>query len=226
MLSCHPDIVILSEDYSCAEFKILSKPIVGNKLCIPNQIELTHGSARLPKFAGKQLQKIKRNFASLTGKDATPLETYMARLSIRQYEEVAKNLVVIGIIRSPGPVIDSIQKRGKQTPAEAERRWRRAIEILYELRCHRDSATELVIVRYDDLVTCSEGTIRKVLAKLDCSFDETVMEGYKHTPQYSDSSSIDPQKAGTGLAADLEHSTLIQDKPLSDMYVDLFQSAI
>ncbi len=227
MLGCHPDIGILNEDYGCAEVKLFSKRVKGNKLCVPNQIELAYGRfSGVSKAVATAGQEIGDRVRSAFGLRTPIVNRDRSRLSIRDYERLRQNLHIIGIIRSPGDVIDSIGRRGQQSARTSVYRWRRAVEVLFELTANRAPGTGLTIVHYDRLIGASEDVMRQCLTELDCDYDPRVLDGFKYTPQYQGRSEIDRSKVSGGLEEDLQYALLQQDPALAQKYRSLFQLSI
>lgn len=226
MLSCHPKIGILNEDSNCSEFLLFSKPIRGNKLCIPNQIELKHDrytrvSDAVVSLYQQLSNKIKRKFRMKT----PVIWGHRATFSIRDYEKLAHNLYIIGIVRSPDGVIKSIEKRGRQSKKTAQYRWRRSVEILYELSQNRQPETGFIIIHYDRLVSSPEQIMKGCFEKLQFDYDESVLDGYLHTPQYKNME-IDRNKVSKGVVHDLNNPLLKDDKELSRKYSALAENSL
>jgi hypothetical protein len=95
---------------------------------------------------------------------------------------------MIGIIREPQYVIESIKKRGKQDDKTAVFRWERAVEILH-LLIHEDPST-IALVAYEQLTQNPRQTIEKLCKFLDVSYEDIMLEGYRYTPQYKNYSGI------------------------------------
>jgi hypothetical protein len=227
MLGCHPEISILNEDLYCSEFRLFSKRVKGNKLCIPNQIELVH--TRLMMMVDELVStyqrldnKVKRKF----GINTRIVRGKKARLSIRDYEEVAGKLYIIGIIRSPKDVIDSIGKRGGQKISTSEYRWERAVEVLYQLSEDHGKDTDISIIHFDRLVADPEKVMKKCLEKINCQYDDSVLEGFIHTPQYKEHHEIDKSKIGGGLKSDLDYPLLKRKLELAKKYSYLVESSL
>lgn len=227
MLGCHADVALLNEELTGASLRIFSKPVKGVKLCAPHQIELDHpASMRRRDFALGQARKLTNAARRLAGRPLPKGGFRKSTLSIRDYQAMTEKMVVLGIVRSPGQVIDSIQRRGNQTPAVAEYRWRRLIEILDTLAGETSPHTEVLIVHFDDLVRSPEETLRKALGALGLAFDASVMEGFRHTPQYRGRTEIDPARAGPGLEGDLTHPLLLANPDLARKYRWLCERAL
>jgi len=227
MLGCHRDVAILNEDPNCSEFGVLSKKVSGNKLCVPNQIEMIHDWKmfmvdRLIKSYLDCTYPIRRRLdinALVSGE-------LKARYSITDYITKLDNLHILALIRSPEDVIRSIKARGLQGEKAARYRWRRATEILYELYLTEDLVGRLAFIHFDRLVSDPEVVMGKIMSRLDLEHDEAVMRGYLHTPQYHGYDKIDSSKKGWGLDSDLQHSLLRTDKELSRKYECLLRESL
>ncbi|MEJ1355171.1 MAG: sulfotransferase [Candidatus Sedimenticola sp. (ex Thyasira tokunagai)] len=227
MLGCHPAIAILNEDYCCSEFKIFSKRVRGNKLCVPNQIELTHDIyTRISDSIVSLYQRISNTIRSKLHLRTPIVRGAKARLSIREYEHLADNLHIIGIIRSPDNVIRSIKKRGQQLHTTSEYRWCRSIEVLYDLLNSRQPTVELTIIHYDRLISSPEEVMRICLNKMECEYDDSVLDGFKYTPQYKGMTKIDTNKVSGGLDQDLEYPLLVKNKELAKKYSTLVERSL
>ncbi|WP_188645300.1 sulfotransferase family protein [Tsuneonella deserti] len=226
MLSCHPDISLLNEELTGASLRILAKPVSGVKLCAPHQIELNHTiQMRLRDWVGMQLRKASNIVRHLRG-SPIPLGGFRkSRLSIKDYQRRAPDLHIIGIIRGPEQVISSIRRRGNQSRGTAEYRWRRLVEILYELSASLDHRPKLSILHFDDLVQRPEMAIRAALEFLNLPFDPCVLEGFRHTPQYRGRTSIDPSRAVRDAESGLASPLLERDPELASKYQALCDQA-
>lgn len=223
MLSCHPDISILNEDRSGAVFRILSKRVKGIKLCIPNQIKIenTHYT-RIKDFIITYFYIFLNYVRIKFGGEWKGIPSEIkSKYSIRDYEKHAKNLFVLAIIRDLDSVVKSIMKRGGQSKKIAEYRWRRSIEIIYQLSKERPDDEGLTIVHFDNLVKEPKLTMQKILTRIDCDYDDCVLEGYKHTPQYRGRSRIDDEKASIDPETALDYYLLRNDNELREKYLYL-----
>lgn len=227
MLSCHPDISLLNEELTGASLAIFSKRIRGVKLCAPHQIELEHSAAM--QAVARVRGSLRRFTNAARGRLGLPRPNggfLKSRLSIRDYQRATDHLHVIGIIRSPTQVIDSIQRRGHQKPKVAEHRWIRLVEILHQLVTEERPGTTTTIVHFDSLVREPEETLRRCLGALACDFTPAVLEGYRHTPQYRGRTKIDARKVSGGIAADLQCALLASRPELAAQYRELFERAV
>ncbi len=175
MIGSHPDVAMLNEDFGHAVFNIIATPMVGNKLCVPNQIEMSETGS----YVQRQLQK--RNLFQYRPQ---------ADLSIEDY--IDRGAKIIATVRHPDPVINSIEKRGKKDRKLATYRWVRAIDIIDELQ--RTMGERLLLVGFPNLVLSPEKVMRRVSEFLSLPFDDAMLEGYAHTPIYSNKG-IDSSKA-------------------------------
>lgn len=183
MLSCHSLISVLNEDVHGSMFRILSKPVRGVKLCIPNQIELERRGSLLARL-------FKRHPPPKPLRPFVPEAT--SRLSIRDYQSLP-NLTIVAILRDPADVAKSIVRRGDEPMEVVSGRIGRAAEILRTLQ--REDPDQLELVTFDSLVTDPRKVLEPLLERLGLAFEEKVLEGYRHTPQYRDRGSIDASKA-------------------------------
>jgi hypothetical protein len=174
MLSKHSEICLLMENLRGADADILSKKIRGVKLCTPNLIELENKATKLTRVA-RRLPFVK----DLSFIQKKPFCLY----SIRDYQETRKNLHIVGIIRNPQSVIASIQKRGSQAIGTAEHRWSRSIEILHGLLI--ENPNQISLVSFESIVKQPERIISNLCKKLNVPFEMSMLDGYRHTPQYA-----------------------------------------
>lgn len=189
LLGAHGAIGALSESFGMEEHKIVGKQVVGNKLCVPNQIELdaSRASQWLEKLAGVPGLRV----------FARPSR------SLRRYVE-ARQTRVFAIIRDGNAVVRSIMKRGKQTEKEAIRRWARAVEIIGIL--NEDYPDRLQVIEFEQLVTNPNRVLRNACRFLDLPYDPRMMDGGGYNPIYPGKSTINASKASAPAPAyGLEH---------------------
>jgi hypothetical protein len=166
MIGRHDEIGLMTEEKRFGFMKIMSKPVIGTKLCVPNQIEfedqLSRGVSTLSKY---------------------PLEEYFK----------LRDLKMVLIVRNGKDVVSSSMRRKSRSFEVAFSRWRRAIEILYELtsRFQKDA----LVVSYESLVTNPEWHMRRVSDLLGLEYQTKMLEGYRWNRIYPEYSSIDPTKA-------------------------------
>lgn len=185
MIGRHDDVAMLNEHFGHAIRELLSKPVVGNKLCIPNHIEMVEKRPRwLQLFGGKFLFDRLYHHGYFRYRPE-------ALLSIEDYLRM-KPLKIVGIVRDGSAVVSSIVRRGKQPREVAAYRWRRSIEILSELQARHDE--KLLLLSFERLVSEPEETMQAITAHLGLPYQTKMLEGYAHTPNYSNQR-IDASKA-------------------------------
>ena len=174
MVGAHPDVALSVEDYGAGYERIVSKKVVGNKLCIPNQIELDrkfNAAQRLgllPWMARLGLAGWLLRHGWLTRfYDASPH-------SIRSLLERGPTRLIL-LIREGDDVVGSIVRRGNQSLRTAVFRWSRAIDIMTTL--HQEHPAQSLIVRFEDLVQDAEGRMRAICSFLDLPFDARTLDG-------------------------------------------------
>lgn len=227
MIGCHPDVALLNEDIHGASLTIFSKKIKGVKLCVPNQIELNQTLwMKLEDLVVNVFQLLLNPVRSFLGLRVPIRRGMKSKYSIRDYQKKTERLIVLGIVRNPYDSIKSIIGRGQQTRKTAEYRWKRLIEVLYQLSTEKNTDSELLIVEFDKLVTEPVELMKKLLPLLECDFNENVLEGFKHTPQYKGSSTISANKASKGIEYALTHPLLESDEELKNKYLHLVRESI
>lgn len=227
MLGCHSDIALLNEDRHGASLTIFSKKIKGVKLCVPNQIELEQTiGMHIVDIAITTMQILINPLRKCLGFRVPIIRGRKSKYSIAEYQKQVSKLFVFGIVRSPHDSIKSIMGRGQQTRKTAEYRWRRIVEVLYDIKKGALQNTELCMIEFDTLVKEPEITMTKLLQVLGCSFEPAVLEGFKHTPQYQGRDKISSGKASQGIDHALTHPLLKRDEGLKDKYLYLVDSCI
>jgi len=166
MISRHSEIVVLNEDRGWAMRRVLGKLVVGNKRCVPNQIEMS--KRRILHF----------RFLKTIG---LAMEYQSSEFSIDDYLKLP-NLKVVGLIRSGPDVVSSIMKRSEKTFRIAAYRWCRAIEVLYELRSRIPQS--LLIVSFESLVASPKENMQRVAAFLHVDYQDRMLEGPQYNPWY------------------------------------------
>lgn len=166
MIGCHDDIGLLVESKRMAFTEIAGKGVVGNKLCVPNQIE----------FEANWEQRVSR-FSK------APLEKYMA----------LPNFKLVLIVRHVEAVTSSIKKRAGKPDETARMYWRRGVEIMHTLQQRLPQDT--VVIAFEDMLADPERHMRRVTDLLALPYQEKMLEGYKHNPYYKDFSGFDLSRA-------------------------------
>ncbi len=177
MIGVHPDVAMLIEDRFFGVKRLTGKKVLANKLCIPNQVELT----KRANYVTRALKKI-----------GLAVNYTSSRFSIQDYLAL-DGIKILAITRDGNDVISSIMKRGKKERKIAEERWSRAIEIIYELNTKYPEKT--ITISYEDLVNEPEIIIKKVAGFIGIDFQPVMLEGYKHNILYPGETGIDKTKA-------------------------------
>lgn len=176
MIGCHPSVAMLSEDFTGAVRKLVGKPVVGNKLCVPNQIDLFNRNRRL---------------IGLLSRRGIPLHHIPSKLSINDYIRKFDARMIM-TLRDPNAVVSSIIRRGENPLDVAVQRWADGIRILYKLKS--DHPERVLIIRFNDLVSSTEHALRSACNHLGIVFYNQMMDGYIYTPIYNNNE-IDASKA-------------------------------
>lgn len=184
MIGRHSEVAMLSEHFGSAVKDVISKPIVGNKLCIPNQIEINAKRSRWVNLLPPRLFHLLHRYEYFQYRPE-------GQVSIIDYIQWGP-LKIVGIVRDGNAVISSITERGGQSLDVAIYRWRRSIDILTELS--DQLGDDFFLISFDQLVTQSENTMKAIAAFLSISFESEMLEGYAYTPNYSNQK-IDSSKA-------------------------------
>lgn len=166
MISRHTEIGILNEDRGWAMRRLLGKVIVGNKRCIPNQIEMNK-----PKLFHVRLWK----------KVGWAWEYQSSEFSIREYLTLP-HIQVIALIREANDVISSGMRRGKKSFRGAAYRWCRAIEIIHALKTEHPDL--VLVVSFEDLVLHPRKNMQRVARFLRVEYQERMLEGPLYNPFY------------------------------------------
>lgn len=177
MIGRHSEVAMLIEDLYGGITRLVSKSVLANKLCVPNQVELNK-KATLRVRALQRLGFLRQHPIS--------------RFSIEDHLSL-ENPRILSIVRDGSHVISSIMRRGDQPFEIALARWVRAIEVIRTV-C-RDQPGRSMVVSYESLVSDPESNMRRVADFLDLSFEGEMLEGYRYNPIYKDETSIDPHRA-------------------------------
>jgi len=184
MIGRHSEVAMLSEHFGSAVKDVISKPIAGNKLCIPNHIEINEKRSRWVNLLPPHLFHLLHQYGYFQYSPE-------GQVSITDYLQWGP-LKIVGIVRDGNAVISSITERGGQSLDVAIYRWRRSIDILTELS--DQLGDDFFLISFDQLVTQSENAMQAVAAFLDIPFESEMLQGYAYTPNYSNQK-IDSSKA-------------------------------
>lgn len=191
LVGSHPECVAMSECLSCEEGKIVSPAkVIANKLCCPNQVQLTHPP---PRTLGQRLLDRYWNELYIRLRGGVP-EDYVpgGSVSISGYVE-QKDAQLLFILREPNQVIDSIIRRGGQSRDRAVARWANGIQEMSAAYAKFEGST--YVVKFSDLITKTEQLLQSICKFVNLNYHEEMVGEYKNTPQYNknqlDSSVID-----------------------------------
>ncbi len=177
LISAHDDVAMLIEDRNFSIRKLTGKKILANKLCIPNQIELSTSSNSVIKYLKKYNLFQKRSTSKYC------IDDYLRLPGIK----------IISIIRNPNNVVSSIIERGKKDLNIAIYRWYRAIEIIDYLKSKY--IEKVLIVSFEKLVNEPENVIKIVSHFLQIEYQPKMLDGAKYNFLYDETENIDPTKA-------------------------------
>jgi hypothetical protein len=166
MISRHTEIAILNEDKGWAMRQLLGKMIVGNKRCVPNQIEL------------KKPGRLHFRFLKTIG---IAKEYQSSEFSIEDYLTLP-NIKVIAIIRAGNDVVSSVMGRSEKNFRAASYRWCRSIEIIHELKTRFPAI--VLVVSFENLVIHPKPNMERVAAFLNIEYQDRMLEGPQYNPWY------------------------------------------
>ena len=175
MISRHTEIGVLNEDKGWSMRRLLGKAIVGNKRCIPNQIEI---------------KKRGRLYVRLWKKMGLAKEYQSSQFCIEEYLTLP-HIKLIGIIRDGNDGISSGMRRGKKSFRGAAYRWCRAIEIIHELKTRFPEL--LLVVSFEDLVMRPKENMERIAQFLGVEYQDRMLEGPAYNPWYPESG-MNPEK--------------------------------
>ena len=166
MISRHSEIVVLNEDRGWAMTRVLGKSVVGNKRCVPNQIEI------------KKRPMLHFRFLKTLG---LAMEYQSSEFGIDDYLTLP-NAKIIGLIRSGPDVVSSIMTRSEKSFRVAAYRWCRAVEVLYELRNRIPQS--ILVVSFESLVASPKENMQRVATFLNVEYQDRMLEGPQYNPWY------------------------------------------
>src|SRR5581483_1527296 len=141
------------------------------------------------------------SYAARRGKqrwgDKTAFHLWHLSLAAQMFPD----LQIVGIVRHPGAVVTSVRRRFRRKLGSAMRSWRRSTKVL--LQQAADFGERFAVLRYEDLVTAPEPTMRALLRWLGEPWSPAVIahheverpvaeaEGFTRTDAPIDTSRID-----------------------------------
>jgi hypothetical protein len=129
--------------------------------------------------------------------DKTAFHIWHLELAARMFPEVQ----IVGIVRHPAAVATSVRRRFRRPISKSARRWRKSTKVLVQQAI--DFGERFAVVRYEDLVTAPEPTMRALLDWLGEPWSDAVLahhevkrtavevEGFTRTDAPIDTSRID-----------------------------------
>lgn len=187
MVGRHPDVGMLAEGFYQEEDKFVGKPVVANKLCVPNQIKLetpfVTGKDRVLFWIGTWFYKVGLRVRMRA------MPTPLWRPSPDRYKSISEylkleNSRILSIVRDPNAVVQSIMDRGGKSFEEALHRWQRAVEVTDELQ--RNYSSRVHVVGFESLVTETESELKKICSFLELTYEPVMLNGMKYNPMGSE----------------------------------------
>ncbi len=207
MIGRHCEVGILVEDMGNAFARVAGKQVVGNKLCIPNHVEL-HRRRNLARRTGVEKLLRKSGVVALWKRFGILEEFYYGSVfSIEDYFRL-ENFRTVLINRHPDRVIASIHRRGGKSESKATARWCRAVEIMDTLQARMGG--DALVVTFEDLLQKPEAHMRRIATFLELDYDPRMLEGAQFNLLYPDQTSIDQAKAED---SDGEHYHIRENRP-------------
>jgi hypothetical protein len=188
IVGAHPKCIIMRESIYNEEKKILNdKKYIGNKLCVPNQIQLHQSKNKaifdedIPPFWLRVARHIYEKRIKQRILERSYVNTWLDRpkslMSIKNYVEKYESSILI-IARNPNHVVDSlVRNRSNTVPEKQIERWAHGIRELretlklYKKRCH--------VVRFESLVKEPEKESEKICEFLRISYERSMLKGPK-----------------------------------------------
>ena len=189
LIGAHPNCIMMGECFSAEEHKIVSPAkVIGNKLCAPNQVQFNHPPPRvsLLRLPHRILQGL---VALIPGAPSKNLP--LGRLSIQRYVQ-DRDARLVFIVRAPGQVVESMQRRDGYHVEEALSRWARGMREMH--RAFDAFGDRSHVARFKSLVEFPERVMQDVSEFLGLEYAPSMLEGYENTPQY-ERGRIDPEAA-------------------------------
>jgi hypothetical protein len=178
---------MVSEDPGHGADTIIGAKMWGNKLCIPNQIRFD-----VQPDERSLTERLKDGVRAILGHPCSYYPPPVLQTTIRTYIE-EKGAKVVATIRNPDHVVDSIVRRGNQPVEVGKHRWAAAVrDIAATKRTYGDE--KVFVITFENLVSSPEAAAKDLSSFLNVPFDESMIEGYQHTPQY-ESENIDSSRA-------------------------------
>ncbi|MCP4004600.1 MAG: sulfotransferase [bacterium] len=208
MVGRHTEVALLIENEAFAISELVSKGVVGNKLCTPNQIDFGRKATawvRMLRRLGFPLRK-------------SPSSVY----SIEDYLALENSRVMV-ILRDGNDVLSSIVKRGHQTLELAAYRWAETVRITSRLK-DEIGPRRCFVVAYESLVENPEAEMRRAAAFLGLEYEPQMLEGYKFNPIYPGRDEIDKGLAHRAQQQEIDHGLAERFPEEVRLYEELLSS--
>ncbi|SDF57868.1 Sulfotransferase family protein [Limimonas halophila] len=215
MLGRHPALAVTNEDKTRAWHNVVGKPVVGVKLCVPNDIELDSSWRTAIRRRLRRIAMYNRHNLGIPG----PRMKVKSIYSVRDFQRWP-DTQILGILRDPHEAVASIRERGGHGEGEARHRWTRAVEVMHQVM--QETPERVRVVDFDRLVREPESTMRGLCSWLDVAYDPAVIGG--ETPHYR-LTGIDPDKAGNRGEARFDHPVFDDTPGLREKYRALVAAA-
>jgi hypothetical protein len=204
MIGRHPDVAMLVEGPRRALHRLAGKAVVGNKLCVPNQIEMRDRQGLLAKLA---LRMITGRGILMEGYRLYSIEDHLELLDCK----------IVGLIRHGNDVISSIMKRGGQPFKVASERWCRAIEVLHQLK--RTYPSRVIVLSFEQLVASPRAGCETIARFLGVPFSELMLDRDRYNNAYKEAY---PEKGIDGTRAN-RHQRESIDFDLARQFPDAYR---
>lgn len=142
MIGQHSEVVLFYEAKRLVFTRIVSKLVVGNTLCVPDDIDF------------KQKPP-----GSILSYSIPPLEAYLRLPNIR----------MILMVRHGEDVVAALMRRDGMPFEAASHRWRRAVTVMAELKQRLQTAA--LVIAYESLRAAPEACMRGVAAFLGLEYE-------------------------------------------------------
>lgn len=202
MIGRHTEVGILNEDKGWAMKSVIGRQIVGNKRCVPNQIELEKRGI----FHFRMLKTL-----------GIAKEYQSSKYSIKDYLALPR-LKIIAIVRGGNDVISSIMKRSEKNFHGAAYRWCRSIEIIHELK--QTYPDRLLIVSFEDLVLNPKANMERAAAFLNLEYQDHMLEGPRYNPFYPEQT-MNEDKINRARKEGIEYNLAEQFPSTCQKYAEL-----
>ena len=170
LIGAHPHISICNEDFGKSWINIIGKPIVGNKLCVPRQIDWKRRRTSWIKLLNRF------GIFKLWPKSHFSLQDYLS----------LPNLIIIGIRRNPKKVRQSIQNRdsitwkgmGKGTSEKSitKKTTQYTVDNGTEILDRLDKLDKSYFIQFEELISDTENILKGIFHFIDVEYKKGIVE--------------------------------------------------